>query len=702
MGILLAWRHLVAVYLINRKTGLKLLLGKKADTSKLSQPFDFTHLQSAESRPEFCSILLNQLLQKSNQRSCSWSTVSASNTYTKVRGMLSSIPAANRKIQYISDGIRPLLPGSTGCELYEEVNQLFANSTFGDKVIDVVVDESELERRSQDRRFKQDGFTRKHLTTVSKGVSRWPMFSLWIEPCSNQKGFHSPFHHVHLAATRMMLKTVITQWLVEHQFQKQAVYKEQQSPTSTTRFPTAQHGGPNVKPLSKVRIGDGATARGIVCSATRPKSSDASLSSLRAERSAGAQLAKDDSLSDCEVWQDPMTKEIVHINKRTGMPHVPRFETCPIESTKNNGIYASLRPRSASILLSKRPPSSSAGVTGPRAWVDRLTADWDESVFSRPEPSIKTVGLLEKLPVCSGRTTGNLHRHGRRKTLSEQHLQLSRTSLQRAEVVTQVDTKFILVKVPSIIDSAALDTATDLLVLIDQHAADERCIVESLYSDICTLPSVLEARPGTKPVLLTKPIVAPVTNGEGEVLERVSERFLKYKIDYEIISKSQVPNSRSSGLHVRVKSLPPEIAERCTADPKLIIDILRTEANLEQKHGPCREEHDDAADEVHSWTRNIGDCPQGIIEMLNSRACRSAIMFNDELSTDACSSLITRLSRCALPFQCAHGRPSMVPLMDLSKMSLSPPSDGLENLGTALKRWKPRLSFEYEAYINME
>ena len=49
--------------------------------------------------------------------------------------------------------------------------------------------------------------------------------------------------------------------------------------------------------------------------------------------------------------------------------------------------------------------------------------------------------------------------------------------------------------------------------------------------------------------------------------------------------------------------------------------------------------------------------------MLNSRACRSAIMFNDELTHGDCETLVARLAACQFPFQCAHGRPSMVPLV---------------------------------------
>lgn len=37
-------------------------------------------------------------------------------------------------------------------------------------------------------------------------------------------------------------------------------------------------------------------------------------------------------------------------------------------------------------------------------------------------------------------------------------------------------------------------------------------------------------------------------------------------------------------------------------------------------------------------------------------------MFNDVLSVQECQSLVRRLSDCSFPFQCAHGRPSMVVL----------------------------------------
>jgi DNA mismatch repair ATPase MutL len=57
--------------------------------------------------------------------------------------------------------------------------------------------------------------------------------------------------------------------------------------------------------------------------------------------------------------------------------------------------------------------------------------------------------------------------------------------------------------------------------------------------------------------------------------------------------------------------------------------------------------------------------PPAVARVLNSKACRGAIMFGDPLSPYECAALLERLARTRFPFQCAHGRPSMVPLVTL-------------------------------------
>lgn len=69
-------------------------------------------------------------------------------------------------------------------------------------------------------------------------------------------------------------------------------------------------------------------------------------------------------------------------------------------------------------------------------------------------------------------------------------------------------------------------------------------------------------------------------------------------------------------------------------------------------------------------------------------------MFNDELSIEQCKTLISRLAECAFPFQCAHGRPSMIPLLDLQPLAQEGMPKAREDFrgeahfGEAIKRWK--------------
>ena len=45
-----------------------------------------------------------------------------------------------------------------------------------------------------------------------------------------------------------------------------------------------------------------------------------------------------------------------------------------------------------------------------------------------------------------------------------------------------------------------------------------------------------------------------------------------------------------------------------------------------------------------------------------------AIKFGDVMSNVECEEVIEQLSHCHLPFQCAHGRPSLMPLLQLDQL----------------------------------
>lgn len=68
-------------------------------------------------------------------------------------------------------------------------------------------------------------------------------------------------------------------------------------------------------------------------------------------------------------------------------------------------------------------------------------------------------------------------------------------------------------------------------------------------------------------------------------------------------------------------------------------------------------------------------------------------MFNDPLTVEQCLKLVQQLAACAFPFQCAHGRPSMVPVVHLGQNSTlgsgrTELEEGKGDLLRALKRLK--------------
>lgn len=79
----------------------------------------------------------------------------------------------------------------------------------------------------------------------------------------------------------------------------------------------------------------------------------------------------------------------------------------------------------------------------------------------------------------------------------------------------------------------------------------------------------------------------------------------------------------------------------------------------------------DVIDKIKS-TRGggLGILPKSINDVLNSRACRGAVKFGDKLSLEKCESLLKELGNCKAPFQCAHGRPSLAPIIELEKVRM--------------------------------
>lgn len=408
---------------------------------------------------------------------------------------------------------------------------------------------------------------------------------------------------------------------------------------------------------------------------------------FRSPSTTPALTVEDDPVSE---WIDPKTKEHFVFNARTGCCVPERnepFELPPASSLASLPLRHRISSRSN---IARRLRKQSTRNSGGRP---DFLSDWSNPVFERAEQQIPRVS-------CNMVTGGpsSWSNNNTRQTMCgeafnpfkdasiESTSTVSRDDLNTAEVVAQVDKKFVLVRTGSKLNNAAnvhsLTNNRDVLVLIDQHAADERCRVEEYMDELCRpaseegvlIRSQLGHRSRVATTVLDKPVTFQLSSQEYELAERHASHFAEWGILYDLsavrddeAASSRKGPSSGSARSLSVKCLPLLIADRCKADPKILVSLIRSELwKVYERSNQTRGEtsHDEFAEKP--WLSRLSDCPQGLLDMINSRACRSAIMFHDPLDKTQCEDLVRRLTSCSFPFQCAHGRPSMVPLVDLA------------------------------------
>ncbi|RMY71579.1 hypothetical protein D0863_05048 [Hortaea werneckii] len=428
-----------------------------------------------------------------------------------------------------------------------------------------------------------------------------------------------------------------------------------------------------------------------------------------------------DSTNDEVVdWTDPLSKESFKVNARTGIVLPSRTKTTLGVDSSGGQITALPRTPAAidtsltsvgrAVSLSRRTAEAES-VSG-HSWLPGFLREWDNPVFAKQDE--------EPIPVASFGGPGiDAAERGARSCTHESMTQglpenvfgctakLSKEGLKDVQVIRQVDNKFILCKMPS---PRADGKRASTLVLVDQHAASERVILENLLSDLCapidpasrTIMSdhIGSHTPAVKTVLLERPQRFQIGAQEAELFTRHIAHFARWGIMYHLSPSGQIlhtpaiddPPPRTEEEHrlLIVRALPPGIAERCTLFPTILIEMLRSEIwrraessssssaraaplppPLPQPDLETSTDHHDYDHGAHNppspheWLKHLHTCPKPLLDLLNSRACRSAIMFNDVLSAGECEQLMEELSRCAFPFMCAHGRVSMVPLMEM-------------------------------------
>eukprot|EP01080_Neovahlkampfia_damariscottae_P009301 gene9301-1389_t len=231
-------------------------------------------------------------------------------------------------------------------------------------------------------------------------------------------------------------------------------------------------------------------------------------------------------------------------------------------------------------------------------------------------------------------TYGNLIQKNERilKKEIQKEVSISKEMLKKMIVIDQIDKKFIIVM------------HNDFLFIIDQHAAHERIRYEIFQKDYLDFKN-FKAGEKTKEVKLQTPLKIMLSNHEFHLLMKFELKLRQWSWNFNYEN-----NTYQDMIERPMKST---VIIHLISSPK-IEGILLTDKEFKS----CLYEMEE---------RGIQIIPNCIDEILKSKACRGAIMFGDILSKFECQQIISELSFCNFPFECAHGRPSILPLMEINK-----------------------------------
>ncbi|XP_039391095.1 DNA mismatch repair protein Mlh3 isoform X2 [Mauremys reevesii] len=352
----------------------------------------------------------------------------------------------------------------------------------------------------------------------------------------------------------------------------------------------------------------------------------------------------------CPVWMqrfDVSLGKMVYVNKMTGLS---TYSTPPTEELQA-ACTKDITTMAVNVVLQSDADGES---------LQSLFSEWDNPVFAHyPEVAVDvSSGQAGSLAV---KIHNILYPY-----------RFTKEMINSMQVLHQVDNKFIACLINTRSDVNA-DADGNLLVLVDQHAAHERIRLEQLIADS------YEKQPeeSGKKKLLSSTICPPL---EIEVTKE-QRRLLRccHKSLEEIGLELSFPENNSS--QILVGKVPLCFMEREANELRrkrqpvaksIVEELIQEQVELLQTTGGAQ-----------------GTLPLTFLKVLASQACHGAIKFNDSLTKEESCQLIEALSSCQLPFQCAHGRPSMMPLADIDHLKQEKqPKPNLSKLRRMAQAWQ--------------
>ncbi|XP_075976491.1 uncharacterized protein LOC142976808 [Anticarsia gemmatalis] len=229
-------------------------------------------------------------------------------------------------------------------------------------------------------------------------------------------------------------------------------------------------------------------------------------------------------------------------------------------------------------------------------------------------------------------TTKDIHKFKNKVHKENASLAFDETSLKEAQVLNQVDCKFIAVVMKEKYRESEI--ASEYLVLFDQHAVHERIRLEN------NLEGYLKDDKWTSVPL--ENVTIKMSKDEIVYLHNYKDKFNQLGLEWTILNKDEVS----------INCIPEAILGK---NPREVDKVMKAVKNL-------------ITEEINNIKMQKGCIslyPKAIMDLVFSEACRYAIKFGDKLSKNDCIQLLSDLSHCKTPFQCAHGRPVMAVLIEV-------------------------------------
>ncbi|XP_054827362.1 DNA mismatch repair protein Mlh3 [Eublepharis macularius] len=248
----------------------------------------------------------------------------------------------------------------------------------------------------------------------------------------------------------------------------------------------------------------------------------------------------------------------------------------------------------------------------------------------------------------------------------------TKAMIESMQVLNQVDSKFIACLINTRSDENK-EIDGNLLVLVDQHAAHERIRLEQLIIDSYEKQSEASGRKKLLSSTVCPPLEIEITEEQRRLLWCCHKRLEDLGLELSF--------PENNPLQILVGKVPLCFVEReanelrrgrQTVAKSIVQEFIQEQVELLQATGGAR-----------------GTLPLTILKVLASQACHGAIKFNDSLTLGESCQLTEALSCCQLPFQCAHGRPSMLPLADTDHLQQeTQPKPNLAKLRRMAKTWQ--------------